>query len=533
MIVYGDHPRATTLHALHALAVRRHAEARAADPGLARHAALVSTFIAWAELTRAAADADFTAHGRDRTTPDGDALMAMLVRLARAVGISWRGRLRRTPVPCLAPAPLDRAVETKPAEGFAFYALYPEAVFEAAARLGPGRDRLIVGLRGIGTALAAMAAAALRPRAAPITLRPVGHPFDRRIAADLPPPAVRALAVDEGPGLSGSSFAAAVDWLEQGGTPAGRITLLPSHPNPPGAMASARVRALWSACTRVSANFDSSILPRLPEWVTEVLGEPVTLWEPMPGGTWPTDPARERRKYRATTAHGVYLVKFAGLGEIGTAKLARARELAAEALVPEPVGLAHGFLVERWVSDGPPAAPTAPETARYLAARSRLAPPNSGAPLSALIAMARANIAEALGADASAAFAARTTGGDALVWRPVATDNRLHAWEWLRDADGRLLKADALDHCEGHDLVGCQDIAWDIAGAAIELGIDPVALTAALDADPRLVALHGLLYSAFQLGLWTMARHPRAGVYASELRCLLTPAEPPRAAAGH
>jgi len=37
---------------------------------------------------------------------------------------------------------------------------------------------------------------------------------------------------------------------------------------------------------------------------------------------------------------------------------------------------------------------------------------------------------------------------------------------------GRLIKADAVDHCRGHDLVGCQDPGWDLAGAAVELSLD-------------------------------------------------------------
>ena len=58
-----------------------------------------------------------------------------------------------------------------------------------------------------------------------------------------------------------------------------------------------------------------------------------------------------------------------------------------------------------------------------------------------------------------------TTGGDR--W-PAA---RLGVAGTARD--GHLLKTDALDHHAAHDLVGCQDIAWDIAGAAVELDLAP------------------------------------------------------------
>ena len=40
--------------------------------------------------------------------------------------------------------------------------------------------------------------------------------------------------------------------------------------------------------------------------------------------------------------------------------------------------------------------------------------------------------------------------------RRIETDNRMHAHEWLVRPDGSLLKADAVDHCEAHDLIGAR-----------------------------------------------------------------------------
>lgn len=552
MIVYGDHPRPTTLGALEAEAAARLEAARATLPGLARHAALVAAFIAAAEVVRARADLDFAVCGHDRRVAEVEQGMAALVRVARAVRVSWRTRFRRTPVPCSrVVAPDPRPVTTKPAEGFAFYALYPEAVLDAlspplrsggdvrAADGGGGPDigLVIVGVRGIGTALAALAAAATRIRRVPITLRPVGHPFARELAVDGARAgdlagATRALVTDEGPGLSGSSFAAVVGWLGANGIPPGRVQLLTSHDGPPGARASASTRALFRACPRLSAGFEASIAPHLWAWVVDLLGEPLTGWRELSGGAWadaatPTDSARERRKFLVTAASGRYLVKFAGLAAIGDAKLVRARAL--DGFAPPPVGVVHGFLVERWI-EGRAAMPSPAEAAAYLDARAAL-PTGSGASLADLIAMACANIGEALGPQAESVFTTRIAGGERLPSRPVAVDGRLHAWEWVRDADGRVWKTDALDHCEGHDLIGHQDIAWDVAGATIELGLDPAHLARVTGADPRLVVLHGLLYPAFQLGLWTKAGHPRADFYAEWLRGALS-AGPPPAASG-
>jgi hypothetical protein len=100
----------------------------------------------------------------------------------------------------------------------------------------------------------------------------------------------------------------------------------------------------------------------------------------------------------------------------------------------------------------------------------------------------------------------------ARVARPVEVDGRMHAWEWLV-SDGGLLKTDAVDHCEGHDLVGPQDIAWDVAGAAIELDLaanetDAVRRaveSAGASVSREALAFHRACYLAFQLGYYRLA----------------------------
>jgi hypothetical protein len=99
--------------------------------------------------------------------------------------------------------------------------------------------------------------------------------------------------------------------------------------------------------------------------------------------------------------------------------------------------------------------------------------------------------------------------------RPIAVDGRLHAWEWVETPDGRLLKTDAVDHAFGHDMIGCQDMAWDIAGARVELdltGEETAWLARAVErldggeTSPASLALHEALYAAFQLGLWSVGQ---------------------------
>jgi hypothetical protein len=95
----------------------------------------------------------------------------------------------------------------------------------------------------------------------------------------------------------------------------------------------------------------------------------------------------------------------------------------------------------------------------------------------------------------------------------VAIDGRLHVWEWLV-VGGELIKIDAVDHCASHDLVGCQPIAWDVAGACVELGLgseECARLCAIVEAvsrraiDPELVSFCTACYAAFELGRYTLA----------------------------
>jgi hypothetical protein len=130
---------------------------------------------------------------------------------------------------------------------------------------------------------------------------------------------------------------------------------------------------------------------------------------------------------------------------------------------------------------------------------------------------------------------------EALV-RRVRTDNRLHPWEWFVTDDRRLLKADALDHSAAHDLIGCQDIAWDVAGAIVEFGLTAteaqqlcahVERAAGEPVRRDLVAFLLPCYLAFQLGAWTLAAgavgateaarvHEAAHSYDARLRAWLT-----------
>ncbi|TIV22613.1 MAG: hypothetical protein E5V99_26745 [Mesorhizobium sp.] len=96
--------------------------------------------------------------------------------------------------------------------------------------------------------------------------------------------------------------------------------------------------------------------------------------------------------------------------------------------------------------------------------------------------------------------------------RRVEIDGRLHAWEFLVRPHGSLLKTDAFDHCRSHDLIGCQGIEWDIAGARVEHDLSAAELSKLVGCieqatliDRALVDYLEPCYLAFQLGLWTIA----------------------------
>ena len=83
---------------------------------------------------------------------------------------------------------LPETVRISHPEGFAYYALHPGDFADAVATMGSCRAIGVVGIRSVGTTLSAVVAGALRRigvRADRITVRPVGHPYDRKTELDV------------------------------------------------------------------------------------------------------------------------------------------------------------------------------------------------------------------------------------------------------------------------------------------------------------------------------------------------------------
>jgi hypothetical protein len=513
------------------------------DAGLARHSALTDALIEGGRILQGVADADFAANGCDRRTTATEALMQFLLSIARELCRSWDTGFAAAARVQAPPDELDLpgSIEMKVPEGYAFYALYPEAYAEAARSLKLAAPTTVIGLRSIGTSLAAVTAAAIGASSF-ATLRPFGDEYARQIAISdalagelLSERNGQFVIVDEGPGLSGSSFGAVADWLEDHGIAEDRIVALASHDGNLGPHASRRHRERWPRIRRAAASFDD----RFPELLSSWAGGMLRPIEDISHGQWrkrvyatpadwpPVCSTWERRKFVGNIRGHPCLLKFAGLGREGESKLERARILHAAGVAPEPLGLLHGFLVERWHDEALPLLAKSkplPQLAQYIGSRAQLLPAHDhcGASLQGLLTMIRRNVSLSLGPQTLPqvdVWAERLPRLQRLIVR-TQTDNRLDRHEWLQLLNGRLLKSDALDHCQSHDLIGCQDVSWDVAGATIEFDLDQreasglaaeVGRMVGRPLDPELLQFMTLAYLSFRLGQAKLSAEMSAG----------------------
>ena len=567
MLVYGDSERWEYPAALRQRIVENLLAAQRLPGSRRRHEVLVTAFIETGALLQGLADEAFRTGRVDDVFPAERPGAALLLELAKAVSHSWKSGFTGTlSLPSNWSERLQLLegsgpVRLKRFEGYAFYALYPEAYIEAAERSGLSDRTVVIGLRSIGLGLAALVAAALGAGPA-FSLRPTGHPFARRVeVADALSQLILAdrscdfAVVDEGPGLSGSSFGSVADWLEARGVSPARIHFFPSHAGEPGPQASEAHRRRWSERPRHVLPMDDLLIDtrraehRLQHWVGHRLGTSSQPWRDISGGAWrdihyptdarpPSDTQMEKRKFLMGAGERKRLVKFLGLAGLSEEKARKAEVLGEAGFTAKTVGTSHRFLVEEWV-DGTPGdlaglagSRMIEPVGRYLGFRARQLPPlNGGASLQALRRMALFNIGEAMGPETAERLGKRI--GDFQNMRRlrrVDTDNRLHAWEWLVATDSRILKTDALDHSGAHDLVGCQDISWDVAGASVEFGLTPperekLAAIVERETDCELpadlITAFEACYLGFQIGLWTNALSASAGAERGRIEALL------------
>ncbi len=419
---------------------------------------------------------------------------------------------------------LPRQLVMRLSEGYAYYGLHPYVYATSARRFADEYSPMqcvCIGTRSIGTSLSAVVAAALARRGVGIDLysvRPHGHPFERRLSMrdDLTaclrnaPAGSFYLVIDEGPGLSGSSFACVANALVALGVPASQVILFPSWNADGSTFRSDAARRTWQRHRRyavVQQNRAGGVDWSGGAWRRHVLGPDEAAWPAV-------QPQHEVEKTWRPEEDTV--VRFAGLGRYGRAKLARAEALAAEGLGAAPCGLDDGYLSLTFVP-GSVCRRTSLELcdaiAAHLAFLVQHFPAHRSPSIDQLELMIETNLAE--GIAGHHALHGLDEGRAALDAAPAAEiDGRMMPHEWIHTDDGRFVKVDALDHHADHFFPGIQDAGWDLAAAAFEFGMDVgcrerlVARYAALSGDrdvTRRLPFFDVAYPAFRLGYATLA----------------------------
>ena len=381
----------------------------------------------------------------DKNFPETERLRQVTLQAARAVLTGSH--------PPAVELPKD-PIEVSVPEGYAYYGLDPTTYVASAHRFYEEHhpaEVVCIGIRSIGTSLSALVAAALELRGVRVTsftVRPGGHPFERKlnVTPDLlcsqNRPNAWFAVVDEGPGLSGSTFAAVAGKLSELGIPDDRIVLFPSWLPDGDSFVSQRAQAIWKR----HAKYSTDPVPN-PAWRAFVA--------PAPRG----NPQHEARKY----LDGEHLLKFEGLGPYGQTRMERALRLYHARFSPRVFGIENGYMRSDFVPGTPlnrdHRDPQLFETmARYLAFRFLEFRTNAATPLEELSAMVETNC----GTRPAAAFEPAPA---------TVADGRMFPHEWIATERG-YLKIDAVDHGDNHFYPGPTDIAWDLAGAITEFHLD-------------------------------------------------------------
>ena len=394
-------------------------------------------------------------------------------------------------------------------EGFCYYALHPldYADLLATERTSPSAAA-VVGIRSIGATLSAVVRAWFSAQgigAGRITVRPIGHPFDRHLPvtedqrnwiaaqnlrkADF-------FVVDEGPGLSGSSFLAVAEALVEAGVPAERIVLMPSSaPNldnlfaPNAAQRWKRFRTTPLRPTRYIPSEAGEYIGG-GGWRSRVF-DAQQEWQ----GVWPWT---ERQKY--LSQDGTSIFRFDGHGHYGKAVRQRSQILANHGWGATISSAADGFSASEWLMGTRLKSANRDalnHLAHYCAFRCKhLTSP--AASTTELGQMAQINLERALGVSRQIKL---------RVERPVIADGRMMPYESILLNDGRLQKFDAADHGDNHFFPGPTDIAWDLAGAIVEWRLNAEAADRLLneyhrvsgDAVHKRLPDYAIAYSCFRM----------------------------------
>jgi hypothetical protein len=374
----------------------------------------------------------------------------------------------------LAAMRLPDRLQVREPEGYAYYGLEPRSYAASVQRAGlDGTAFAVVGIRSIGTSLSAVVLGALRRRGAEaerITVRPSGHPWARELRLDEALYAwvrhgsarnAQFVIVDEGPGLSGSTFLAVARALEAAGVPSTRITFLCSHLVNPERLASDEARLHWSRYRCLAPVAE-------PEAIEQGHDLSAGAWRHWVFGPnrkgWPVSWTQLERIKHLSDCRS-WLDKFEGLPPYSQPALARAAVLADAGIAPAATYLGKGMVRFPWLI-GRPAERSDLEQggldqlAKYCAFRAR-AFPAIHVDTTLLGSMLDVNVREEFGLELGGRL-------NLELETPVVPDARMRPHKWLVTQQGRYYKLDGHADGSGHLLPGPCDVCFDLAGAIVE-----------------------------------------------------------------
>jgi len=436
------------------------------------------------------------------------------------------GNVNQDPTQLFSQIVAPDSIGVSPPEGFSYYALHPLDFARVAARVpAEPTSCAVIGIRSIGTTLSAMTAASLKAAGrsvARITVRPTGHPYSRiteftpeqgRWIGDQVSASAQFLIVDEGPGRSGSTFLSVAEALLQAGIPRGLITILGSRQFDPESLCARDAAARWqdfrylSTTPSVNTRFEKCLYIGGGDWRKHLCGEE---------RNWPESWTQMERLKFLSPEHQMFF-KFEGMGPFGAEVRERAFTLADARFSPRVSDAGDGFLAYtmlngRQLRRDDLTASLLERIAQYCAFRVLNFGRETSQP-DELRQMLEFNIHQEFGLDL------KVGQNELLCLHPILADGRMQPYEWIATGPDEFLKADAISHGDNHFFPGPCDIAWDLAGTAIEWQLSPNALDfllrkfrqlSGVNPFPRLQH-YMLAYSVFRLGFCKMAMSTVSG----------------------
>jgi hypothetical protein len=412
-------------------------------------------------------------------------------------------------------------VSISPPEGFTYYALHPLDFARVTVHLPPEpRPYAVIGIRSIGTTLSAMAVAAIMHAgraSSRITVRPTGHPYARHTEFDREQhqwirerllAESRFAIVDEGPGRSGSTFLSVAEALLRAGVSRESITIVGSREPDPESLCAENAAGRWREFHYLATS------PSVNSRFKECLYAGGGCWRDFffaDKHDWPESWTQtERLKFISSDQKTLF--KFEGMGRIGADARQRAFALSEAGFSPPARDAGDGFLVYELL-DGKHLASSDMSSslldtmARYCAFRASNFAEDSRSP-SQLKQMVEFNIQQEFG------LSVVISEHEFHSQNPVLVDGRMQPHEWVSTGPDNFIKTDAIDHGDNHFFPGPCDIAWDLAGIAMEWQLRPsvvrrllqeFARQSGVDIAPRLPA-YLLAYAVFRMSFCRMAR---------------------------